>query len=179
MTTSHDAQTPSHDGASQRPGGVLRHASLKSSLHIAAGAIFTMVLVAVLGYLALPKTAITLAPVEGCRLDQRACSAGGLPGGGSIELMIEPRPVATSRPFTLHAHIEGLHPAKVAVDFSGVEMNMGITRLELLSAGGDRYSGQITLPVCVTGAMLWQASVVLETGDKVISIPFLFRTTHG
>ncbi|GAB4169567.1 MAG: hypothetical protein Fur0039_08470 [Rhodocyclaceae bacterium] len=146
---------------------------------IAAATMLAIVLAAVLGYRFLPRADISLPLVEDCRLDRRACAVDGLPGGGRIEMAIEPRPAATARPLTLHVRLEGIRPDKVEVDFSGVEMNMGVTRLPLNAAGGGRYSAEVTLPVCVTGGMLWEAKARIDVGRRTISVPFRFETHHG
>ena len=68
---------------------------------------------------------------------------------------------------------EGRQPVGVEVSFQGVDMNMGLHRLPLAAAGG-RFVGETTLPVCVTGRMVWQATVMLETGRANVTVPFRF-----
>lgn len=143
-----------------------------------AAVILAMALVAVIGYRSLPKADVPVQPGDNCRLDRQACAAD-LPGGGRIEIAIEPLPVPTARPFNLSVKLSGIRPDKADVDFTGVGMNMGVTRLNLTAAGSGLYTGQITLPVCVTGSMVWQATVLLDLGRRVISIPFRFETRHG
>lgn len=145
---------------------------------IALAVALAMLLVALVGYLWLPKADVPLPLVENCRLDQQAC-ASDLPGGGRIGISIEPRPIPTAQPFSLSIDLAGIQPDRVEVDFTGVGMNMGVTRLRLEAAGGGRYAGQVTLPVCVTGSMVWQATVRLDLGRRVISIPFRFESRHG
>jgi hypothetical protein len=145
---------------------------------LAVSVLLAMALVGAIGYLSLPKTEILLPPADHCRLDRQAC-ASALPGGGRIELSIEPLPVPTARPLTLYMRLAGIRPEKVSVDFTGVGMNMGVTRLSPQTEGGGIYSGQVTLPVCVTGSMMWQATVRLETAREVLAIPFRFESRHG
>lgn len=145
---------------------------------IVATIILAMALVAVLGYRSLPKADVALPFVEDCRLDRQAC-ASDLPEGGRIGIAIEPRPIPAARPFNLRIDLAGIRPDRVEVDFTGVGMNMGVTRLRLQAAGSGRYAGQVTLPVCVTGSMVWQATVRLGLGRRVISIPFRFESRHG
>lgn len=137
-----------------------------------------MLAVATAGYIWLPRAAVRLPLVEACRLDRQTCSTA-LPEGGSLEMTLEPRPVPSSAPVRVSVVLRGLQPGRVDVDFQGVEMNMGLHRLSLADRGGGRYAGETTLPVCVTGKMVWQATVRLEAGRKDITVPFRFESGHA
>lgn len=63
----------------------------------------------------------------------------------------------------------------MSVDFSGVSMNMGYNRIELRKLSRGRFSGQATLPACITGRMTWQAMVVAEHGKMRVAAPFRFE----
>lgn len=143
----------------------------------AAAFVLAMLVVAVAGYVWLPRADVPLPLVADCRLDRQTCSTA-LPEGGSLEMTLEPRPVPSARPLRVTVAVEGEQPGGVAVDFQGVAMNMGLHRLPLAAKGGGRYAGETTLPVCVTGKMLWQATVRLETGRKDITVPFRFESGH-
>lgn len=139
--------------------------------------VLAMLAVAAAGYFWLPRAGVQLPLVEGCRLDRQTCSTA-LPEGGVLELTLAPRPVPSSTPVQVTVVLRGLQPGRVDVDFQGVEMNMGLHRLPLADRGGGRYAGETTLPVCVTGKMVWQATVRLEAGRKDISVPFRFESGH-
>lgn len=139
--------------------------------------VLAMLAAASAGYFWLPRAGVMLPPVEGCRLDRQTC-ATSLPEGGVLEMTLAPRPVPSSAPVQVMVVLRGLQPDKVAVDFQGVEMNMGLHRLPLADRGGGRYAGETTLPVCVTGKMVWQATVRLEAGRKDILVPFRFESGH-
>jgi hypothetical protein len=147
---------------------------ISSNFYSPITVILAMTIAAVVGYLWLPRADVPLPLVEGCRLDSQACSAA-LPGGGRVEMALEPKPVPTSGPMRVIVKVEGVQPEKVEVDFQGVDMNMGLHRLPLSVANG-RHVGETTLPVCVTGRMVWQATVVLEIGRKNITVPFRFES---
>lgn len=134
-----------------------------------------MLAVAALGYLWLPRADLVLPLVDGCRLDREACAAA-LPGGGKIEITLDPKPVPKAGPMRVTLVLQGLKASHADVDFQGVEMNMGLHRLALMAAGDGRFAGETTLPVCVTGSMLWQATVQLEAERKIISVPFRFES---
>lgn len=138
--------------------------------------IMAMLAAATAGYLWLPRADVPLPLVEGCRLDRQVCSAA-LPGGGRVEMALEPRPVPTSGPMRVIVTVEGAQAERVTVDFEGVDMNMGLHRLPLAAADG-RHVGETTLPVCVTGRMVWQATVMLEVGRKNVTVPFRFESGH-
>ncbi|MFN4148266.1 MAG: hypothetical protein ACK4E4_01795, partial [Rhodocyclaceae bacterium] len=104
------------------------------------------------------------------------CSANLPEGRLSFALMPRPIPVAT--PLDVEVELEGLHAERVKVDFAGVEMSMGYNRQTLRALGNGRFAGKATLPVCVTGRMLWQATVLVETGSQRIAVPFRFEAGH-
>ncbi|MEZ5615275.1 MAG: hypothetical protein R3E35_08675 [Rhodocyclaceae bacterium] len=141
--------------------------------------ILAMVLVAIAGHYWLPKAEVQVGLVENCRLDRQAACAADLPGGGRIEVGIAPRPVPTSQPFDFRVDLAGIRSRDVEVVFTGVEMNMGVTRQRLEALGDGRHAGRVTLPVCVTGGMLWQATVLIDVDRGRISVPFRFESRHG
>ncbi|MCK7496887.1 MAG: hypothetical protein MZW92_42850 [Comamonadaceae bacterium] len=66
-------------------------------------------------------------PVSSCNLNLQSCAAE-LPGGGSIEFSVEPRPIPVVRPLALRVAVKGIEPEKIEVDFAGTAMNMGFNR---------------------------------------------------
>lgn len=141
--------------------------------------IVLIALVVVVGYklspLLLPKADITVQPQPGCDLQRTPCEAA-LPGGGTVQFSITPRPIPMVAPLQLEVDLRGREASKVEVDFTGANMNMGLNRPELKAMGEGRFTGQGTLPVCVTGSMDWQATLFLEAGRERIAIPFRFAS---
>lgn len=139
-------------------------------------------LIVVIGYklspLLLPKADLTLQPEAGCDLQRQSCGAV-LPGGGRVELSITPRPIPMVKPLKVEVSLLGARANRVDVDFAGTEMNMGLNRPALQADGNGRFAGEATLPVCITGAMAWQATVLVETEKERIAIPFRFASGHG
>lgn len=119
-----------------------------------------------------PKSDVSLA-LSTCNPSEQACLVK-LPEGGQFEFSVAPRPIPTLQPFTMQIEVSGIQPDKVEVDFSGVGMNMGYNRPQLKPVLPGRYEGSTSLPVCVTGTMEWRATVLLESGRKVIAAPFQF-----
>jgi hypothetical protein len=155
--------------------------SLSKSLLVDSAMILALVLVGTIGYklspLLMPKADVVAAPAPGCDLHQSACEAE-LPGGGRLRFSLTPRPIPVAAPMEIAVAVEGVAAERVAVDFAGVSMNMGFNRPALNPAGAGRFAGQGTLPVCVTGRMTWQATVLVEHGRKRIAVPFRFDAGH-
>ncbi|WP_301101008.1 hypothetical protein [Propionivibrio sp.] len=145
--------------------------------------ILALASVAVVGYKYSPslltKADLTITPVAGCDLHKQTCPAN-LPGGGRLELAITPHPIPVVRPLQVSVRIAGIVADKVEIDFAGLSMNMGYNRITLVADGKGGYSGDATLPVCITGRMAWQATLVVETGRQRIAVPYLFEApTEG
>lgn len=140
--------------------------------------ILALALVAVVGYkyspLLLAKADLTVMPAAACDLQQQACHAD-LPGGGRVELSLTPRPIPVVKPLQVSVVLTGLSTTTLEIDFAGVDMNMGYNRVSLVAAGDGRYAASAMLPVCVTGRMAWRATLVLDSGQQRIAVPFLFE----
>jgi hypothetical protein len=67
----------------------------------------------------------------------------------------------------------------VSLDFAGVAMDMGLNRVTLVPSADGRFVGETTIPVCVTGRMLWRATLVVEADRRRIAVPFLFEAPTG
>ena len=136
-------------------------------------------LVVVVGYklspLLLPKADVTVQPDPACDLQARACLAT-LPSGGTVELAMGTRPIPLVKPFAVEVRTSGFTPSRVEVDFAGIDMNMGFNRPQLEARGDGRHVGEATLPVCITGRMDWQATVLVEAGSERIAIPWRFTS---
>lgn len=154
--------------------------SANKSLVIDAAIVAALLGVGAAGYhfspLLLPKSDVVATPDPNCNLHERACGAT-LPGGGRIELSIAPRPIPNVQPLAVEVRVTGSAPSKVVLDLAGARMNMGVNRGELAETAPGRYTGSASLPVCVSGAMDWVATVMLETSRQRISAPFRFTSS--
>lgn len=134
-------------------------------------------LVVVVGYklspILLPKSDVSVFPDAHCDLHKQACSAK-LPDGGSLELSFGTRPIPLVKAFRVEVRVTGSAARSVSIDFDGVDMKMGLNRPQLRDEGGGLFAGEVTLPVCITGAMAWQATVLLDTAGQSIAIPYRF-----
>ncbi|MBI4984878.1 MAG: hypothetical protein HZC24_05920 [Rhodocyclales bacterium] len=147
------------------------------SLLIDIAFLLALIAIAAGGYfyspLLLPKSDVTASPDPGCDLQRQACAAM-LPGGGRVELSITPRPIPTLQTLVVEVRVSGVAAKQVAVDFAGIGMDMGYYRPQLAALEPGRYAANATLPVCVTGPMPWQSTVLLETDRQHVAIPFRF-----
>lgn len=121
-----------------------------------------------------PKTDVSL-PLSSCNLAQQHCVTT-LPDGGQLEFAILPRPIPALKPLKLEATIKGSRVRKVEVDFVGTDMKMGFNR-PILEGSQGRYTGQASLPVCITGTMEWDATVLIETATELVAVPFRFAVS--
>ncbi len=145
--------------------------------------ILAIALVVVVGYklspLLLPNADVTVQPDAACDLQRVACEVA-LPGGGKMALRMQPLPIPMVKPFQVEVKLNGVSASRVEVDFAGVDMNMGLNRPELSANAAGVYVAEATLPVCITGQMDWQATVLLETAGQRIAVPFRFKSSsHG
>jgi hypothetical protein len=118
---------------------------------------------------------VVTAAIPPCDLQQGPCSVV-IEGLGPVTLTIAPRPIPLVEPlaFSVDAGLPDVR--SVAVDFSGVDMNMGYNRFVLPAAGSNRYEGEGMLPVCVRNRMTWEAKVMIETTNLMYVVPFRFDT---
>lgn len=141
--------------------------------------VLLIALVVVIGYklspMLLPKADVTVQPDPACDLQRQACAVD-LPGGGKIELSMGTRPVPMVKPFDVQVRSSGIVPTRVEVDFTGIDMNMGFNRPELTLREPGNYVAEATLPVCITGQMDWQVTLLIETGSQHIAIPYRLRS---
>lgn len=145
--------------------------------------ILSIALVVVVGYklspLLLPKADVTVHPDPACDLHRSACEVA-LPGGGKLAVRMQPLPIPMVKPFQVEVRLDGINASRVEVDFAGVDMNMGLNRPELSARAEGVYVAEATLPVCITGQMEWQATVLVETAGQRIAVPFRFASLpHG
>ncbi len=149
---------------------------MSRSLLVDTALILALILIGIVGYklspLLMPKADVTVTP-EPCDLHKTPCRAT-LPSGGRLTLSLTPRPIPLAQPIEMVVSVEGMSPDNVQIDFAGVDMAMGFNRPTLMKAGSGEFIGPTTLPVCVTGHMTWQATVLLQTGSQRMAVPFRF-----
>lgn len=121
-----------------------------------------------------PRSDIAL-PLSTCDIGKSPCRID-LPGGGTLEVDIAPRPIPALKPLKVQAVASGTGVRSVEIDFAGVDMKMGYNRPRLEDTGNGRFVGEASLPVCITGGMEWEATVLVETRGALVAAPFRFRS---
>ncbi len=148
-------------------------------LALIAVGLFLATVVAVLlltrgGALLPQREQATVLPLSDCDLQQTPCTAE-LPGGGTVTVGFEPRPVKPMQDFTIRLVADGVGLRAAVISFTGVDMNMGLNRFEL-EPDGDAFAGGAILPICVRNRMAWEARLRLRTAAGIYEIPFRFDT---
>lgn len=109
-----------------------------------------------------------------CDVNRGPCRVA-LPGGRQAEFAISPRPVPLMQPLTVSWRDSSLPAtAQVSVEFDGVAMSMGFNQAQLQAAADGSFVGTASLPVCVTGAMRWQA--IVRVAGQGPAVRFVFAT---
>ena len=112
-----------------------------------------------------------------CDLRAGPCM-GRIPDGGSLVFAIKPRDIPLLKPLELQVHLDGVQADNVAVEITGVNMDMGHNRVELAPQADGGYLGQAVLPICSQRKMIWQALVLVEGDRGRIAAPFHFSTAR-
>lgn len=110
-----------------------------------------------------------------CRLDHGVCRVHP-DADTSIALTVAPRPVPAGTPFVATAVVEGLTARSVELEFEGTDMNMGLFRQALAARSPGTFESDVTLPLCATGAMRWQARLIVRTESGTLVVPFDLTT---
>lgn len=63
----------------------------------------------------------------------------------------------------------------VNIGFSMPGMTMGLNRYALVNVAGDKWRGEVTLPICVSGRTDWVAGIEILMPDRrvVFEVPFV------
>lgn len=112
---------------------------------------------------------------DACNLSSEPCAVS-LPSGGTLRFSLGPRPVPLLKPLALELHVEGSSARVTEVDFSGVTLPMAFNRVHLNQESAGKFTGVATLPLCSSGRMVWQATALLEDGNRKLYVPFRFET---
>jgi len=109
-----------------------------------------------------------------CDLNQADCETN-LPGVGAIIFSIQPRPIMGVSPLQFRVQTQGLVLRHAVLELSGVDMNMGLTRLAMHADETGRYVADGSLSVCVRDQMQWRAELWLDTRSRgLIKVPYIF-----
>ena len=111
-----------------------------------------------------------------CDLAREQCSAS-LGGEFALSVSITPQPIAVLTPLQVEITYRGQTVTSAIIEFTGVDMAMGVNRFPLQPASGEgRLLGKAMLPVCVEDEMPWRAQLRLETTTGPLLATFNFRS---
>ena len=84
-------------------------------------------------------------------------------------MVFNPNPLERIELLKRHIHM--------AVDFRGVDMNMGYNRPQLKAVAAGQYAGTWVLASCGLEHMVWEATVLIETAKHKMAAPFRLETS--
>ncbi|WP_006786345.1 hypothetical protein [Thiorhodospira sibirica] len=111
-----------------------------------------------------------------CDLHQSECRAPLHTGEAFAVLSITPRPIKTMTRQEISVQLEGISLSALLIDFSGVEMFMGLNQTRLQADADGVLRGSIILPACMSAQMTWQVKLFSDTDKALLTAPFFFKT---
>lgn len=121
-----------------------------------------------------PPPLFEAASQPGCDLHSGPCAAA-FDATRFIRLQIEPKTLPASEPLRVLVDTAGFPVATATIEFSGVDMQMGLVRHDLIDSGVGSFSGDAILPVCVRRRMTWRAIVTTRGADGLHRATFDFE----
>ena len=115
---------------------------------------------------------------SGCDLNVEPCTAM-FDTTRSVQLMLEPRPLAASRPMRLRVESEDIAADTAHVAFNGVDMNMGRIEIPLQAQHHGVFTVETMLPACIRRQMTWQAVITLESPQGLYKATFVFDVNRN
>jgi hypothetical protein len=144
--------------------------------------VITVVLVAlaVAGYIGArywqsPPTAQLLNDGAACDLTEGDCKHA-MPDGGSVVLRMSPRPVPLMHPVRISVQALDTTLLPAYLEITGLNMNMGLTRVPLQQGADGAWIGETIVPVCSRRHMQWQAALFLRSGRRLYRLNDEFDT---
>lgn len=120
-----------------------------------------------------PRAEFHAEPAPQCDLATDACAAA-FDAQRFIRLKMRPQDYSPSSALPVVVDTAGFAVDTLSIEFSGVDMNMGLIRHELVDTGGGSFAGDVVLPVCVRRQMRWRAIVNAAGADGVHRATFTF-----
>ena len=143
-------------------------------------AVLAFVALVGLGYMAAiawsklnPPPSFTAQMGPDCNLRMTACTAD-FGDGKIISLDMEPKTLPPMEPVRISVETSGMDPDHLTVAFTGVDMNMGLIKADMLDVGDGDFAGDAIIPICVSRQMTWQALVKAQGDDGLFGASFTF-----
>ncbi|WP_431685691.1 hypothetical protein [Hahella sp. NBU794] len=112
--------------------------------------------------------------VTECTPERGQCS---LPvDAGNVSFSFGDEPIHPARAFPIRLQLHGIEAERVRVDFEGADMYMGLNQTKLTRMADGSYQGEGYLPVCITGRMLWKATIFIGRESDTLALVSEFVT---
>lgn len=121
-----------------------------------------------------PAPVFVTAAADGCDLYKSACTAA-FDDTRSIRFSIEPGSLRANQPLQIQVDTAGFPAEQMTIEFSGIDMNMGLIQNDLSYSGEGSFRGTAILPVCIRKRMSWRAIVNARGDDGVHRASFDFE----
>ncbi len=121
-----------------------------------------------------PPAVFSASAVAECDLRVIACTAR-FENGHAIRLDLGPKGLPAGEPLQATIAISGFEADGVSIEFSGVDMNMGLIRSELAAESKGEFAGSTLLPVCIRQRMTWRATVAARGPEGIHKATFEFE----
>lgn len=112
-----------------------------------------------------------------CDLTRGPCSAA-FDDKRFVRLTMRPQDFSPTAVQPAIVETGGLAVDAVTIEFTGVDMNMGLISHDLIDAGGGAFAGDVVLPACVRRRMTWRALVTVEADRGIHHAEFRFEVNR-
>ncbi|WP_331775429.1 hypothetical protein [Sulfurospirillum sp. 1612] len=112
---------------------------------------------------------------KNCDLHDEKCHVT-LQDSSEMTLSITPRSIPLMKPLQFQVVTQGIHTDQLALKVYATNMNMGFHESTLKKVKENLYEGNITLPSCIVGNMIWNANIIANKTDRSVGAIFEFKT---
>lgn len=112
---------------------------------------------------------------KNCDLHKGACQVL-LKDGSMMTLSITPRTIPLLKPLKFQVTTEDINTKVLALKVYATNMNMGFHESQLKRVKDNVYEGNITLPSCIVGNMIWDANIIADKSNRSVGAIFEFKT---
>ncbi|MDX1810261.1 MAG: hypothetical protein R3331_12065 [Sulfurospirillaceae bacterium] len=112
---------------------------------------------------------------KNCDLHKNACEIK-LKDGSKMSLSITPRTIPLLKPIRFQVSTHGIDTKVLQLKIYATNMNMGFHESVLKKVKEGLYEGNITLPTCIVGGMIWNANIIANKTNRSVGAIFEFKT---
>lgn len=112
---------------------------------------------------------------KNCNLHTEECKII-LKDGSLMSLSIAPRSIPLLKPIRFQVKTKGINTNVLQLKVFATNMNMGFHESLLKKVKYGLYEGNITLPTCIVGNMIWNANIIANKTNRSVGAIFEFQT---